>query len=357
MDFGGCYEFLLGVRGYGVLGWGILPSPLISFACLYVFRQMNGFLRFLSALPLPASGVMLAVASLGILFPQFFGAAVPFPEAGMVLHALCGTVSAVLWILLILKTVFFFPQITSAFCDPIPASVAGTFPMGTMALSVYLAEIAGSAAVLLWYAGIFLHAALIVFFSLRFLRHPKLSQMVPSWLVVYVGIVLAAITAPYFNQLLAGQIIFWFGAVLVVPLTIVLLIRCKKMPLAEPARPLICIFAAPVSIILAGYLQSFTANAGIVFAFLLLETAVLALVLLKLPSLLRLPFYPSYAAFTFPFVVTATAYLFGVELLVESGLLSVGWYAVPALVILLASVLICYVAVRYALFLRQAVTG
>ena len=317
---------------------------------------MNAFQKFLSNLPLPISGVMLAVASLGILLMQFFGPILNMPYAGLVLQSVCGVVSAILWVLLILKAVLFPAQIKSAFSDPILASVAGTFPMATMALSVYIEEIIGEAAVYLWYAGVVLHAVLIVFFSVRFLREPKLSQVFPSWLVVYVGIVLASITAPYFNQIPVGQICFWFGLAALIPLLPALFVRCMRVVIPEPAKPLVCIFAAPISIILAGYVQSFSSNAYVVSALLVAETIVLILVLLQLPKLLRLSFYPSYAAFTFPFVVTATAYLFGTESLVEAGLISAGWYAVPCMVLLLAFGLVLYVSVRYVQALCQMVS-
>jgi exfoliative toxin A/B len=102
--------------------------------------------------------------------------------------------------------------------------------------------------------------------------------------------------------------------------------------------------------------QSFSSNGGIVSALLLAETFVLILVLLQLPKLLMLPFYPSYAAFTFPFVVTATAYFFGVQSLVEAGFISAGWYVVPAVVILFAAVLVVYVFVRYVREVCKAVS-
>ena len=317
---------------------------------------MNIFKNILYHLPLPISGLMLAIASLGILFPQFF-AIFSYPPAGFVLHVLCGIAAAVLWILLVLKAVFFFPQIKEAFGNPVSASVAGTFPMTVMVLSVYVLELFGEAAVIFWYAGVLLHAALIVYFSYRFLRTPHLAEVYPSWLVVYVGIVLAAITAPYFVQIPVGQICFWFGAAALVPLLPALLVRCTQMPLAEPVRPLVCIFAAPVSILLAGYVQSFFANTAIVSAFLVAETVILLLVLQQLPSLLRLSFSPSYAAFTFPFVVTATAYFFGIQTLVEAGVLSVLWYAVSGAVLLLAAVLVVYVSIRYACVMRKMVCG
>lgn len=329
------------------LAFNLFQRPIHSYC-------MNLLQKLLYNLPLPISGLMLAIASLGILFPQFFQV-FSRPEAGFVLHVLCGVFAAVLWILLVLKAVFFFPQIKAAGKNPVLASVAGTFPMTIMALAVYVFELFGEGAVLFWYAGVILHAALIGYFSLRFLKHPRLSEVYPSWLVVYVGIVLAAITAPYFNQIAVGQLCFWFGLVLVIPLTAVLLVRCRKMPLAEPAKPLVCIFAAPVSIILAGYLQSFAADAAVVFSLLVLETVVLFLVLCRLPSLLRLPFCPGYSAFTFPFVVTATAYLLGIETLVEAGVLGTGWYAVSAAVLLLAAVLVVYVSLRYVQALRSVV--
>lgn len=315
---------------------------------------MNLFQKLLFHLPLPISGLMLAAASLGILFPQFC-MVFSCPKAGFVLHVLCGFFAAVLWILLVLKAVFFFPQIKEALKNPVLASVAGTFPMTILALAVYALELFGEGAVLFWYAGVILHAALIVYFSIRFLKHPRLSAVYPSWLVVYVGIVLAAITAPYFNQIAAGQLCFLFGAAALVPLLPVLLVRCIRMPLADSVKPLFCIFAAPISILLAGYLQSFSVDAVLVFTLLAAETVILVLVLQKLPSLLRLPFYPSYAAFTFPFVVTATAYLFGIEALVEAGVLGTGWYVVSAAVLLLAAVLVVYVSLRYVLALRKMV--
>ena len=85
---------------------------------------MNTFKRVLFALPFPVSGVMLAAASLGMLLMQFFGSVLNRPYAGLVLQSVCGAVSAVIWVMLVLKAVFFFPPVKSAFCDPILASVA-----------------------------------------------------------------------------------------------------------------------------------------------------------------------------------------------------------------------------------------
>ncbi len=308
---------------------------------------MNPFQKFLSVLPFPISGLMLAIGALGILFPLFFERVIFCPELGSVLYSVFGCVAAAIWVCLVLKCVFFPSQLRAALCDPVLASVLGTFPMATMVLSVYLLEIVGEVSVFLWYAAVFLHAALIVWYTVQFLKSPSLARVFPSWLVVYAGSILCPITAPYFGEVLLGQAVFWFGALSILVLTPFLVLRCVKMPLADPTKPLVCIFAAPVSIALAGYTQCFSVNLWVVAALLLLEAVVLALVLAKLPTLLRLPFYPSYAAFTFPFVVTATACVFGVLELVSAGAVGEWLLVVPSLVVLLATGLVVYVFVRY----------
>ncbi|MFR3090533.1 MAG: hypothetical protein ACLTMP_01290 [Eggerthella lenta] len=63
-----------------------------------------------------------------------------------------------------------------------------------------------------------------------------------------------------------------------------------------------------MSLSLVGYLATAPQpNLVFVLAMLVLAQALFAVVLSRLPVLLRLRFYPSYAAMTFPFVITATA--------------------------------------------------
>lgn len=83
-------------------------------------------------------------------------------------------------------------------------------------------------------------------------------------------------------------------------------VKYKEVP--DPAKPLICIYAAPASLCIAGYVQSVTPKS---YGFLLGMFAAACLLyifaLVKAAGYLRLPFYPSYASFTFPFVISAIA--------------------------------------------------
>ena len=71
---------------------------------------------------------------------------------------------------------------------------------------------------------------------------------------------------------------------------------------------LICIYAAPMSLCVAGYVQSVTPkNYGFLMGMFVIAVILYVFALVKAVSYLKLPFFPSYAAFTFPFVISAIA--------------------------------------------------
>ena len=83
-------------------------------------------------------------------------------------------------------------------------------------------------------------------------------------------------------------------------------VKCPQVP--EPAQPLICIYAAPTSLCIAGYVQSVTPKSkSFLLAMLVVATVLYIFSLVKAIGYLKLKFYPSYAAFTFPFVISAIA--------------------------------------------------
>jgi exfoliative toxin A/B len=77
---------------------------------------------------------------------------------------------------------------------------------------------------------------------------------------------------------------------------------------APPAIPLFCIYTAPVSLCLAVYMNTFTPpEPSLIYFMLCLSLIIYVIVLINLPRLIVSPFFPSYAAFTFPFVISAVA--------------------------------------------------
>ena len=82
--------------------------------------------------------------------------------------------------------------------------------------------------------------------------------------------------------------------------------KYKEIP--NPAKPLFCIYAAPASLCVAGYVQSVVPKSyGFLMAMYTLAAVLYVIALVKAIGFLKLPFFPSYAAFTFPFVISAIA--------------------------------------------------
>ena len=293
--------------------------------------------------PVPMAGLMLGLAALGNLLQSYSEA----------VRLLCGAISAILGILILCKCLFHFDMVKEDMKNPAVASVSGTFSMALILLSAYAKPFMGSSAVYIWYLGIGLHTLLIVYFTVRFLCKLNMKTVFASYYIVYVGIVAASVTAPAFGQTRLGLGIFWFGLVCCLILLVLVTVRyVKHREIPEPARPLFCIYTAPVSLCLAGYLQSAEVKSPEMVLFLLILASVLYLsVLIQLPKFLALPFYPSYSAFTFPVVISAIA------LKMSAGFLGKAGYSVsflPALVTVETVIAVClvvYVFIRYMKFL------
>lgn len=311
--------------------------------------------KFLASVPLPICGVMLGLAALGNLLQAVFTNVLGSAAAGDALRYVCGAAASVIWIVVVLKVIVCFAGVKKAMEDPVVASVSGTFPMATMLLAAYAKPFIGGAAQIIWFAAIALHAVLILWFTCKFILHFDLQKVFASYYIVYVGIAVAAVSAPAFGQLAVGAATFWFGIVTFVILLVVVTMRYAKHPVKEPARPLFCIYAAPVSLCLAGYIQSVTPkSAGVVIGLLAVSTAIYVVVLCRLPSLLKLKFYPSYAAFTFPFAITAIAAMQSMACL-KNLERPQPWLKYVVLVeTALAAILVVYALVRYIQALAAA---
>lgn len=249
--------------------------------------------------PVPICGVMLGLAALGNLLQSY--------SEGV--RMFCGALAAFCLILILLKLIMFPGMIAEDMKNPIMASVAGTFPMSIMLLSTYAKPFIGPAAKYLWFLGIILHIILIIYFTMRFILKLAMPKVFASYFIVYVGIAVAAVTAPAFEAENIGAITFWFGLVTFVLLLILVTMRYMKYKeIPVPAQPLICIYAAPMSLCIAGYVQSVTPkNRMFLLGMLAVATVLYVFSLIKALGFLKLGFFPSFASFTFPFVISAIA--------------------------------------------------
>lgn len=300
--------------------------------------------NFVKKIPIPLSGVMLGCAALGNLLQSY--------SEGI--RYAFGIIAFVLLLLLLLKVVLYPQLVKKDLGNLVTLSVSATFPMSLMLLSVYVKPIFGIASMIIWFGAIALHLILIVYFTYQFLQKRKLEEVFASYFIVYVGIAVAGITAPAYNLTVIGVIAFWFGFISLLLLLIPIGYRYLKFPAKEPAKPLFCIFAAPVSLCLASYLQSVqNRNTAFIIALLVIASALYLVALNKLPILLRLPFYPSFAAFTFPFVISAIAIKQSVAYLNGLGY-EVSFLSIIVVVqTVIAAFLVCYTLLRFGVFLLR----
>ncbi len=229
-------------------------------------------------------------------------------EKNALFHCLYLSAAAALWLLLILKFLFCWAQARQELQNPLTFSVLEAFFMTLLQFSAALSVICYRVAFIFWVIANAGHIILVLTFSLRFLRKFQLNDVFATWNVLYGGNMLAAVVAPHFQMQHTAQYIFWIGFLLFLPWYFIAAYRYHKLPVEPSALPTLCIFAAPFNLSLTAYL-SCTAHPNFMLAalFICLGQGAYFFVLYHLPKILRLPFYPSYGALTFPFVIPAVA--------------------------------------------------
>lgn len=254
--------------------------------------------EFIKQVPIPTAGIALGLVSLGILLR-------PISTIITYVTAAC---SLALIAVLIAKALLYPRLVKHELQNPIILSVSGTFFMAIMQLASLVSQ--SAIGFIVWCAAIAGHLALIGVLSQRMLRSFRWDDIFPTYFIAYVGIVVATVTAPNFNMYPLGQGIFWMGFACYIVLLAAVTYRVATIPLPESARPLICIYAAPMSLSLTGYLSCFAdPNPVFVACLAVLAQILLIFVITQVPALLaslRGRFFPSIAAMTFPFIVSAT---------------------------------------------------
>jgi len=293
-------------------------------------------------IPIPICGLILAFLSLGNLLN----------DTHPILKVACGIIGIALLILILSKLALYPEKIKDYFKNPIIASNSGTFSMSLMILSTYISPFMPSLAYGIWILGVALHILLIVYFTHHFIiRNFNISTVYPSYWIVFVGITMGAITAHAHNLDEIGFIFFlagFIGMIFTFPLVIYRYIKYKDIPNAN--KPLICIFTAVLSILIVGYLNSYN-DISIEFLIIMYIFACIFYIfaLTKLIEYRNLDFYPSFAAFTFPFVISGLATKGVISKIGSNIILN----SVLSIETVIATAIVLYVLIRYMKFLSR----
>ncbi|MCG9737334.1 TDT family transporter [Shewanella insulae] len=296
--------------------------------------------------PTPMAGLALGIASLGWCWENFTELHGYGQWAGAAIASL---------LLAVLSVKFFFHNhlLMQDLAHPVVGSVVPTFAMATMVVSNSLGQFYPVAGDALWLAAVALHIVFLVSFIYHRMKDFELHHMVPSWFVPPVGIVVADVSFsgnPALAAIAQGTLVFGMLAYAVMlPMMIYRLMFTHEVP--DAAKPTLAILAAPASLSLAGYLTVTTTPSPVIIA-LLFGIAVLmtAIIYLAFYKLLRLPFSPGYAAFTFPMVIGSTALFKMANWMVVEGIEAEYVQQVrdlAGLELMVATVVVVYVSLRY----------
>ena len=299
----------------------------------------------LARIPTPVAGLALAIASLGWCLEN----ALPLGHHAQWTGA---WIAAVMLLGLALKFIRHPRLLRDDLAHPVVGSVVPTAAMGWMVVSHSLGQWNALLGQGLWLLAIAMHMTFLACFIYHRVKGFTLHHMVPSWFVPPVGLIVADVAFPGGAMRPLAEAIFYFGLLVyavMLPAMLYRLIFCQEVP--DLAKPTIAILAAPASLSLAGYLTVAEAPSMLLVG-LLAGIAVLMTLLIYVAflHLLRLPFNPGYAAFTFPMVIGATALFKLAHQLQLWGLApgEIAWISQLAqLELVIATLVVGYVSLRY----------
>lgn len=293
-------------------------------------------------IPVPICGLALALASLGNFLESY----------GQGLRYAFGAVALLIALLFTLRLILDFPAVKKELGSPAVFGVLPTFDMTWMVLATYINPWHAGLAKFIWYGAVFLHAVLLVIFTKKFVLHFDVKNVFPTWFVMFIGFVVGSVTSGAMGTQGLGSVLFYLGFIAYLVLLVLVSYRVfvvKEMP--EATLPSLAIYTAPPHLCLAGYFGAVN-NPHPAIVLLLFGLGIISYlgVLLALPKLLKLPFYPSFSAFTFPLVISTVAQKTVYTWLGEG----YGIYLPPlvnTLTTILALAVVLYVLLRYLGFL------
>ena len=309
----------------------------------------------LARIPTPVAGLALAIASLGWSLEN----ALPLEHHAQWAGA---WIAAVMLLGLALKFIRHPRLLRDDLAHPVVGSVVPTAAMGWMVISHSLGQWNALLGQGLWLLAILMHGIFLACFIYHRAKQFALHHMVPSWFVPPVGLIVADVAFPGGAMRPLAEALLYFGLLVyavMLPAMLYRLIFCADVP--ELAKPTVAILAAPASLSLAGYL-TVSENPSMLLVGLLAGIAVLMTLLIYVAflHLLRLPFNPGYAAFTFPMVIGATALFKLAHQLQIWGLApdEIAWVGQLAqLELVIATLVVGYVSLRYLHHYRPSVTS
>ncbi len=302
---------------------------------------------------------MLAIVSLGNLLDSVCSKLLHLPGLGYIIYLCCFGITFILLILILLKIIFCFKMVRDMLENPEMMGIFSCYSLTLMIWAGYLPTFFSELpAEVVWWFGVLMHYTNMVIFTYKYVVHFKLPTLLPPWYIVYVGFALSGFSAQNFAPHWFGIAAFFIGFVCFWIIFFLLIKRNRISPIPRMDEPTICINAA-IGICLTTYVRNFSHPWIFMIAFLyLVSLGMWIYIVVKLPKLIKLPFYPTDAAFSFPFVVSAIASLEAMNYAEKLGFFINSWNTPIVLIqTLVAVVMTCFTIYRFVKFIFKVMNG
>lgn len=250
------------------------------------------------------------------------GLAIALQQADMLLDGLhgIGTVTALastgvfvlLCVLYAVKFLRYPAAVREELCHPVKMSFGATFTISLVLLSITLYEQVPALSWWLWVAGSGLHLAFTLYVLNEWIyqSHFEIHHISPAWFIPVVGNILVPVAGVTHGALQISWFYFSIGLLFwLVLFTIIVYRMIFHNPLPDKLLPTLFILIAPPAVGFIAYVKL----AGVIdaFAHVLYYNALFLTLLLfiQLPRFLRLPFYLSWWAYSFPLAAMTIATL------------------------------------------------
>lgn len=305
--------------------------------------------NWLAQIPAATGGVALGVGSISKAWLAY---ALPVPA--LLVHSIWLSIACA--VSLVIGKYLLHPKLLAQDLScPATCSVLPTTAMASMILATFISPFSLLVGQLIWVTAIALHISLLLVFIYKHSRGFKFSQFVPSWFIPPIGIGVAAVTSPAVQLQAMGQLCLWVALTSFIVLFPAMLFRLSRyQALTTVQKPMLAIMAAPSNLCMAGLVALYPAlSIWVLLPLLALSVVMIGLVYGLMLDLLRHPFHPGWAAMTFPLAISTFAQHAAAPLLQQQFThLAFAIDLFSGVQIILASIIIGYIALRYLSFIK-----
>jgi tellurite resistance protein len=266
----------------------------------------------LKNLPIAFFSTVMGLSGLAIALQRAGELWAPSAALGNFMALLSGLVFGVLLLVYGLKALRHWPAVIDELSDPVKMSFGATVSVSLLLLSIATLHSAPTLSLVLWATGVPLHLVYTLYVLNTWIHKTDfdIRHISPAWFIPVVGNILVPVAGVHHASAEISWLFFSIGLLFwLVLFTIIIYRMIFHHPLPDKLLPTLFILIAPPAVGFISYLKLAGGLDG--FARVLYFSALFLtlLLFLQIPRFLRLPFYLSWWAYSFPLAAMSVATL------------------------------------------------